>query len=115
MNAARFAAVRRRVLDDALFRSGLRGDFERTLVQEGLREGLTEAQCEDLHLGLLLHDALRIRDRRPIGPGRHDLVATVPAPWVERAGSFRPRSTEPAEPAGREPVDIGAWRSRRAR
>jgi hypothetical protein len=98
MTSAKLAAVRRRILDDPMFRAGLRMDFTGALAREGLLDELTPAQRDDLEMALLLHDALRMPH-----PRRADNAFTL-APAVRPPALPRPA-----------PINLGEWRARRAR
>lgn len=97
MKSVKLAAVRRRILDDPMFRAGLRMDFTGALAREGLLDELTPAQRDELELALLLHDALRM-PRRQRGSTAFALAPAVRPPALPR-------------PA---PVNLGEWRARRA-
>jgi hypothetical protein len=101
MNAAKFASVRRRVLDDPMFRAGLRMNFAGTLAREGLLADLTLRQQDDLELALLLYDAFNLPPGARTRHGARPVLKTV-----------EKRAIPPARP---QPVDLGHWRTRRAR
>jgi hypothetical protein len=116
MNATKFAAIRRRVLQDAMFRGGLRADFERTLAEERLLGDLTHAQLQDLRLTLDLYDALNMpHPRRERAPARISpasaLVKVEGRPAAAASDAVRPYP----RPVPHEPVDMEHWRTRRAR
>jgi hypothetical protein len=98
MKSVKLAAVRRRILNDPMFRAGLRMDFAGALAREGLLDQLTPAQRDELEMALLLHDAFRT----PRGQRASNAFTLAPA--------VRP----PALPRP-APVNLGAWRAQRAR
>jgi len=97
MKSVKLAAVRRRILDDPMFRAGLRMDFTGALAREGLLDELTPVQRDELEMALLLHDALRMPRRQ-----RANATFTL-APAVRPPALPRPA-----------PVNLGEWRARRA-
>jgi hypothetical protein len=104
MHTARFVTVRRRVLDDPMFRAGLRMDFAGTLIREGLLDQLTLAQQDDLEMALLLHDAFNLPAATRARAGARPVLKTV-----EKS------DTTPATPVPPRPVSLSDWRARRAR
>lgn len=99
MTGTTFAALRRRVMEDAALRARLRAGFEHTLTEERLLQQLSTDQRDQLRLALMLHDALRMPDPR----GRR----RAPAPAQRASGVARAPQQQP-------PIDLGAWRARRA-
>jgi hypothetical protein len=98
MTSAKLAAVRRRILNDPMFRAGLRMDFTGALAREGLLDDLTPSQRDELEMALLLHDAFHTP-----GSQRPSKAFTI-APAVRPPALPRPA-----------PVNLGEWRAHRAR
>jgi hypothetical protein len=98
MTSTKLAAVRRRILNDPMFRAGLRMDFMVALAREGLLDELTPAQRDELEMALLLHDAFHLPKS-----GRAKREFTL-APAVRPPALPRPT-----------PVNLGEWRAHRAR
>ncbi|MFN8555995.1 MAG: hypothetical protein U0531_01105 [Dehalococcoidia bacterium] len=98
MNAATLGRLRRRMMTDVAFRTRLRADFRRTLAEEQALDLLSEEQIDELYLGLMLRDALR-----------------MPDPRIQRLAPARPAAAQRAVAAGAgSPVSFDEWRSRRA-
>lgn len=134
MSGIKFAAIRRRVQRDTAFRARLRAAFDRTLAEEGLLDALTRDQVDDLHLAVLLHDALRMPDPRrarrapppvnlaavriargePPQAGGAPAGGPLPAGHTSHPGRSAGQAGSVPARAPRRPVDFDHWRTGRA-